>query len=266
MAPHRFDTPNGEVYRKSLKTLRGVLSQTLIVEHANKVVIRDNDVRIHPDLPKTQMNTPVLDVTPDSTGVTIVGNIVHALPDKYGSGWSVTGNTVVSRYGQTTTSSGTAKIDSGASGETSTPTAEAAGGTDFRFIGSKITGTKTVTLSDVDFADGDRIILQDFVSGTLDGWGGGNPRAVNSAGTYAVLDSLTDIKELAGASGARVDTSILSTADTLVIDIDPNSGGSLEIRLPATDRISWTSDASHGRRMFRARNVRRPMDRGRPAA
>jgi hypothetical protein len=174
----------------------------LIVEHANKVVIRGNDVRIHPDLPKKQINTPIIDVTPDSTGVTITGNTAHDVPSK--AGWSVSGNKIVSGAGTTGASPGPVTVDKGTSGGASGGGSSAAAGddgTDFRFIGSQSKG-KSDTVSGLDFADGDRIILRDYASGTLKGWGGGNPLAVNKAGTYAVLDSQADLSELAAASAA----------------------------------------------------------------
>jgi hypothetical protein len=171
------------------------------VEHANKVTIRGNDVRIHPDLPKKGINTPIIDVTPDSTGVTIIGNTAHDVPSK--AGWSVSGNKIVSGAGSTGASPGPVTVDKGPSGGASGGGSSAAGddGTTFRFVGSKSKG-HTDKIGSVDFADGDRIILQDYATGTLKGQGGGNPLAVNKVGTYAVLDSQADLSELAAASAA----------------------------------------------------------------
>jgi hypothetical protein len=191
----------------------------LVVEHANNVTIRGNDVRIHPDLPKKAINTPVIDVTPDSTNVVITGNIAHRLPDQNGVGWVISGNQLVSSAGSVSVVSDTS---GGASGGGSTVD----GGTDFRFSGIESRGDID-RVSGFDFADGDRIILKEYAAGTLKGYGGGNPLAVNSAGTYAVLDSMRDIAELASASAA---VTAKASGDALILSI-VQSGVRHEIHL-----------------------------------
>jgi hypothetical protein len=201
----------------------------LVVEHANNVAIRGNDVRIHPDLPKKAINTPIIDVTPDSTGVTISGNTAHDVPSK--AGWSVSGNKIVSGAGTTGASPGPVTVDQGATGGASGGGSSAPagdGGTTFRFVGSKSKGD-TDKIGSLDFGDGDRIILQDYASGTLKGQGGGNPLAVNKAGTYAILDSAADLNELAAASSA---VTLASKNGGVVLSIT-QSGGRHDIVMPS---------------------------------
>jgi len=204
----------------------------LVVEHSSKVTIRGNEVRIHPDLKKTSMNTPVIDVTPDSTGVVISGNTAHALPDKLGAGWTVTGNKLVTTSGTVSAAPDAGSVGtSGATGGTPAPADD--GGTDFRFTGSQSKG-KADTVRDLDFADGDRIILKDYAAGTLKGYGDDNYLAVNRAGTYAVLDSQADLAELAAASSA---VTLAAAGDGQLLRIS-QPGGRHDIYLPAQGQSS----------------------------
>ena len=131
-------------------------------------------------------------MTPDSTGVIISGNTAHRLPDETGAGWSVSGNKLVSAPGTPGKAPGPVTVDPGKALQVS-PAADRRrpaddDGTTFRFTGSQSKG-KTDKVSGFDFADGDRLILQDYAPGTLKGLGAdSNPLAVNKVGTYAVLD------------------------------------------------------------------------------
>jgi hypothetical protein len=187
------------------------------VEHASNVIIRGNDLRIHPAVPKKPINTPGIEVSPDSTKVVISGNSTSGRPIEVDSGWSA-GRPGSGPAPEPAPGPSVGGGDGGGSG----------GGSNYSAV--MPSGDRTSVLRGVDLDDGDRILLKSFDAGTLKGLGGGNPLAVNKAGTYAVLDSLADIRELDLASAA-VTTRTLAKSDTLVVDIDPRGPGSLELHL-----------------------------------
>lgn len=79
---------------------------------------------------------------------------------------------------------------------------------------------QTVT-RDVDFLEGDRVVLYDADRGTFDDRSGGNPLEVTRNGTRTVLDSVADIREL-DQNSRRVSTDI--DGDDLVLIVRQDNG------------------------------------------
>lgn len=204
------------------------------------------------------MNTPEILVDADSRDVRVAGNTVLDTPTAAttnwqdtgisGSGWSITGNAVVSVATSVaayltglSTGAGSASAAAGADDtpsvgapsvgtETGTETGAASGtasGDEFRFVGSAIDGARSATVEGLDFGAGDTLKLGRYDAGTFDKIPGGNVVHVNEAGTYAKVDSLTDIAELA-ASSDRVSAHV--TGDDLAVSIEQD-GGTLDLVL-----------------------------------
>ena len=87
----------------------------------------------------------------------------------------------------------------------------------FRFDGDR---RQTVT-RDVDFLEGDRVVLFDYDSNTFQHRSGGNPLEVTNNGTRTVLNSTADIRELDERS-SRVTTDI--DGDDLVLIVRQSNG------------------------------------------
>jgi hypothetical protein len=101
------------------------------------------------------------------------------------------------------------------------------GGDTFLFKAEHVDGTYNAYITDISFADGDRIELNGFAAGTFADFAGLNSLAIRADGGGVVIDSFTDLKELAAASG-NIDTGI--SGDDAVLNI-PVADGVLQIRL-----------------------------------
>lgn len=106
------------------------------------------------------------------------------------------------------------------------------GGPDqFVFAGSNARADKTDVVLDLDFREGDKIVLNGFGRNTFDDDRGGNPLAVRGDGRAVVLDSAADVRELVSASRA---VTLERKGGDPVLDIEQN-GRNYEIRLDGFD-------------------------------
>jgi parallel beta helix pectate lyase-like protein len=184
----------------------------ITVAHANDLEIRNNT------LIKDGRYSPLINVTPDSMQVKIIGNTAPSVPNIGNSSWIVSGNKE--------TGSGT-HWTGGISGTpiSNTATALSAEADDsfasdsspddsdvFRFSGTKLDKGTTKSVAAVDFTDGDTLIFAGYDKGTFRGVG-------DKAGTYVSIDSLADLKALDKASG-DVSVSVNKKTDVLTIEID----------------------------------------------
>lgn len=210
-------------------------SQThgITVNYGNGVTIANNTVI------KDGSGTPTINVTPDSTNVKILNNTAPAVADKGNSSWVVSGNkeTIPNAWlwtgglsGATVNNSGSAAGSSDVAAATSltatkaTVDSTAKVGLDlgngvadeFRFKGAAVTGTKAATLSHVDFAEHDTLVLIGYDQGSFQDKAGGVDVLNSKDGTYVKIDSLTALKELADSSKA-VDAKVSGDDLTLII-------------------------------------------------
>lgn len=210
-------------------------SQThgITVNYGDGVTIANNTVI------KDGAGTPTINVTPDSTNVKILNNTAPAVADKGNSSWTVSGNkeTIPNAYlwtgglsGATVNNTGSTSGDSSAAAATLTPTKTAATtgldlgngvADEFRFKGSAVTGTKTDTLSHVDFAEHDTLVLIGYDKGSFQDKAGGTEILNSKDGSYVKIDSLAALKELADSSKA-VDAKV--SGDDLMLLIAQHGG------------------------------------------
>ena len=98
----------------------------------------------------------------------------------------------------------------------------------FRFKGSPVaSGDRTDVEDNLNFDEGDAIVLINYEAGSFKGVRRGNKLDVNSSGTDAKIDSVTDLQELDHAS-PRLSASISGDTPTLRIT---QSGGAHDIVL-----------------------------------
>jgi len=102
-----------------------------------------------------------------------------------------------------------------------------AGSDTFVFRGSDVQGAFWTDIDDVIFAEGDKIELSGFATGTFIGQDGGNPLQITGAGRNAVIDSMDDLVEL-DLAAAAVDVSRLSSTNHARVTID-NGGGDVHV-------------------------------------
>jgi parallel beta-helix repeat protein len=240
---------SGEYYSNITITGNVVDTQNMLgiaVGETNGLTVTDNVVLQNSGAESTRaMNTPQILVAAEANNVHVSGNTVIETPGAAtsnwqdasisGSGWSISGNAVVSvstsvaQYlSGMNTGSGTG-ASTGTSTSTSTSTAtsaaenhDATGSADtFRFTGDGIDGDTQATVSGFDFGAGDALKLGRYDAGTFEDVRGGNVVHNNTAGDYVKIDSLTDIAEIAASSKA-VDAHV--SGDDLVISIDQQAG------------------------------------------
>ena len=212
----------------------------IAVGQTDGLTIRGNHVLQNEKMQSSKsINTPVILVQENSHDVVISGNVVLDAPSAANDGWvdtsikgkdwSISSNKVVSLD----TKAVRAAVSSAPAPKAPLPSADApdsGGADDFRFNnGDKISGKQRTVFNDVNFDEGDRIILNKFDAGTFLDYGGGNTVMNNAEKTYVRIDSLTDIQEIVTASK---DVSALAQAnDTLVLRVEQDDG-TLDIVLP----------------------------------
>ena len=217
----------------------------ILVGQSDGLTVRNNTVLQHSSVDSTRpVDTPVIRVENDSRSVSITGNTTHRTPEAVSSdnnwqsedarvpgGWTISGNKIVS-IGTDTGGSTGGSAGGGGSAPVAPegPTGDGHGVADnFRYNGAEIAGKKTVTFSDVDFSEGDRILLRNFDVDTFVHYKGDNTLLVDADRNYVRIDSLLDIQELVTA--APDVTAIFRTNDVLVMRIAQNDG-TLDIVLP----------------------------------
>ena len=210
----------------------------IAVGKAVGVKISNNTVLQHSAIDSTNGRyIPLIRVDKDSKQVSITGNTTHKtpeavepsnnwMPDNYKpSGWTIANNKIVP-LGTTGGSSGGGSV---APAPPSLPAGDG-GADDFRYNGNNIDGTERVTFKNVDFKEGDRIILSNFDNGTFRHYAGDNVVTVNADRNWVRIDSLTDIQELVTAS-PDVKAVFQTTNNTLVMRIEQDDG-TLDIAMP----------------------------------
>jgi len=217
----------------------------LIVGQAVDVTVRNNTVLQHAAIDSNRpIDIPVIRVEDSSKNVLITGNTTHKTPtaatsannwqpdDSVPSGWTISNNKLVP-LGTTGGSSG-----GGSAPPPSPPSAPSlpslpggdGGADEFRYNGRNIDGKENVIFRNVDFTEGDRIILSNFDNGTFRHYAGDNAMAINADRNWVKLDSLVDLQELVTAS-PDVQALFQTTNDTLVMRIVQDDG-TLDIALP----------------------------------
>ena len=213
----------------------------ILVGETSGLTIRNNTVLQHSAVDSIKpVDIPVIRVENDSRSVSITGNTTHKTPvavssddnwqpvDRTPSGWTIANNRIVSLGADGSSDGGSAPSPS----EPDEPVLNGGDGTadEFRYNGGNIDGSERVTFTNVDFREGDRIILSNFDGGTFRHYGGDNVSGVNTEGTYLRINSLVDIQEVITAS-PDVSTVFQTTNDTLVMRIAQDDG-TLDIALP----------------------------------
>ena len=168
-------------------------SQThgLTVDNANNLKITGNTIV------KDGSGVPVINVTPDSTNVTITNNTAPGIPNQGNSSWVVSGNVeTVSNAWQWTDGKSGSPVTNG--GTTVSGSGLGYGDADaFRFYGTKVTKDRTDKVSDMSFSEGDTLVLADYKAGTFKSLSSdSNVVWHNKEGDYVKIDSIADIKEL----------------------------------------------------------------------
>ena len=95
------------------------------------------------------------------------------------------------------------------------------GADDFRFSGGYRSGSDHDIVMDLDFTEGDRLVLTGYDGGTFSAAANGAELNVFSGGAAAIVGSLAALKSLAATSG---DVTLDTGTDRLTLDIDQNSG------------------------------------------
>jgi hypothetical protein len=179
----------------------------ITVAHGSNVEIRNNTLVQDGKYP------PLINVTPDSKNVQIIGNTAPSVPDEGNSSWVVSGNKETGRGthwdgGQ----KGSAVANTGDSAGAIAPSAalaEDGGGDVIRFSGLKLDKGVTKAAAEVDFDAGDTLLFVGYDRGTFEGAGGD--------GTRAEIESLDELEALDQASS---DVSLAEQAGALIVEID----------------------------------------------
>lgn len=105
------------------------------------------------------------------------------------------------------------------------------GADQFRFSGNDMQGnSETDRIYDLNFAEGDKLVFNDFGAGTFQDIAGGNPLQILNGGASAILDSWADVVELVNAS-ANVTATGSSANGLLFLQIDGGALGIQTIRI-----------------------------------
>lgn len=219
--------------------MRSSQTHGITVADGNGVAITNNTMI------KDGKLSPLINVTPNSQNIKITNNTVGSVPDQGNSSWTVANNKEVGAVGKHWTGgqSGSYVANSGSAGAStsaaieapetskapatiSAPTSTSLGdgkADEFRFDGSKLAASKTSTVDNLDFGDGDTLVFIWYDQNSFHDKPGGNLLQANAAGTYVKIDSMADIKELADFSGNKVSVNANADTDVLTLSIDQGS-------------------------------------------
>jgi hypothetical protein len=214
----------------------------ILVGQTDGVTIRGNSVLQHGAVDSDRaVAIPVIRVEDSARDVTITGNTTHKMPeavssgnnwmlaaDNAPSGWTISGNRIVPLG----TDSGGTGGGTGGGVAPPAPALPAGDGEadDFRYSGLNVDGQERVAFKNVDFREGDRIILSGFDDGTFRHYSGDNAVSVSTDRGRVSINSLADIQEVVTAS-PDVRAVFQSTNDTLVMRIAQDDG-TLDVALP----------------------------------
>jgi hypothetical protein len=171
----------------------------ITVTHGDGVTVRNNTVTLNPDGGLTQI--PLVNVSGTSRNVEIIGNTVSSVQDSLGETWTVYGNEVDSR----SRFHWDGVYVNGVLQPQVRPTAQDPSLSDHFIIDrSAFRGTTPLVVSDLDFAEGDRLTLTGFKAGTFirpardksfEIWNNGGAAELNS---FSDLDKVEDSTPVAG--------------------------------------------------------------------
>lgn len=173
------------------------------------------------DDPRT-VTIPLIHVEQDAVDVTITGNIMHGAPVVANVSWA---QVIGASPAWTINDNAIVKLDWNPGDPTVDPWAEVRGNgqaDEFRFKGTWVATTdRTDVNANVNFEEGDTIVLINYEDGSFKGVWQGNPLNVNTPGNYAKIDSMVDLQELS-ATSPKVIASV--SEDTLTLDITQTGG------------------------------------------
>lgn len=228
----------------------------ILVGQTDGLTIRNNTVLQHTSIDSSRpVDTPVIRVEDDSKNVSVTGNTTHRNPEAVSSdenwqsenrgtpnGWTISGNKIAS-IGTDSGGAGGSGSGGGSGGSSgggggvapSGPSGNSGNGRadTFRFDGSKIDGRETATYKNVDFSEGDKIILTKFEKGTFDHYAGDNQVTINAAKSHVVINSIVDLQEIVTAAK---DVTAKITGDKLVVSVAQDDG-SFHMTLPGMGEL-----------------------------
>jgi hypothetical protein len=165
---------------------------------------------------------PLVHVEQDSINVAITGNILNGGPIVANTSW---GQVIGASPAWTISDNAVVKLNWNIGDSTVDPWAGVRGNgqaDEFRYKGSWVAaGDRTDVNANVNFEEGDTIVLINYAAGTFKGVWQGNKLDVSSAGDYAKIDSLVDLQELASTSPKL---SAIVSDDTLTLHITQPGG------------------------------------------
>lgn len=207
-----------------------VVSTVRGLDITDNVVIQDQAVKSTSD-----RYVPEINVSRSSSDVEITGNTAHEIFSGSGSGWKVSGNTIVKPGSNVTTSGGgDGGVGTGTGTDDSSSGGSGTGGTlvgpanTVTVDGDSINGWTKVVARNMDLDGADKIVLKDFDAGTFVNGNDGNALAVSNNGRAVTIDSRADVEEIIARS--RDVSTKVEGDDTLVLRIAQDDG-TLALRL-----------------------------------
>jgi hypothetical protein len=198
----------------------------IAVGEADGVTIRNNVVFQNANVDSSRAaSIPVIRVQHESSDVSITGNTTYKQPAAAGDdnwqptsgtpgGWTIANNSMVSLGNEGSGGGG------GGSPNPAPPGLGDGDADNFRFDGDNVRGA-TYGRANIDFTEGDKLVLVDYDTGTFRQVSDGNFVWLAHSGEDTIINSLADIREIDRASG-RVSTTTNDGA--LVLHIEQNSG------------------------------------------
>ena len=201
------------------------------------LIIRGNVLLQHPDaVSQRTVNIPTIHVAKDSVNVTIANNVTHEKPAAADirwldvptpAKWRIVENTIVPTKTTIEKVLGYNPFKAGANepdlGRPTNPpvSPERPELPDDVVVNIRTDRNADRKPIDVDFESGDTLEFRGFQAGTFKGVSGGNPLEVSRRGDAVRLDSVEDIRELAGASK---DVSVRAAGDDLILRVAQSDG------------------------------------------
>ena len=178
-----------------------------------------------------QITIPIIHVAEDARTVSITNNVVNGAPiaadsnwqkvPGAGTAWTISGNTVVGLRWEMGSSSATATTSTTSSSAAELDFAPVGQADEFRFKGSSVLDDRTDLIGDLSFDEHDTIVLVSYEADTFKGVFKGNALDLDAAGTYAKIDSVTDLQELVAAS-PKISADVIG--DTLMLNVTQKAG------------------------------------------
>jgi hypothetical protein len=207
----------------------------ITMDHGSDVTIRGNTLVQNPDKGyKAMINVPLINVSNSSVDVDIVGNRVASVPDERG-GWNVSGNVTTGQNvkhwtgGNATSRPSSAETAAAARrdeapeaapAEVAGRDADGRGGAQTLQVGGG-RSNDGVRFEGVEFADGDKIVFNNFDSGVFVSKRGGNAIDIWNNGGAVKVESALDLQEIVQLSP---DVSARIAGDDVILRIVQDKG------------------------------------------